>query len=1259
MRHINSWKRFFVAALAIAVLVPLVLAAIPMTFAAEDPFAQWKLNNWQQKTENGTPILVSPSSSGVNHIDLKGTATGNVLSYEVRYSDVSSSVDANIGAVYTCPSGDEYFFEYNTVGHFARIRRFGTNGSDSHIGAAKAVALPEGEWIQMEVVFQENYLRWTANGQQLFELNDTGDDIMTGGTALLQGYNTLTSLKNIKIESETIEIVDKQQYDFEFKTAESIKDFTAANGSVAWKNDKLIYTVSGKGSVLTSPAISVEPGDPYAMLLPLRNTLAVRMKNGTSASEVKVRFITTSSLKYSEDKSVTCAVEPHSDYVTYFFNLGDARTVPSGYLYGFSIEPVGAASGTIEIEAITFEREATLYDWAGTIESCTATAETVTIKGTLKSAYAGKTVKLYETTVENYTEALIDSQIIAEAKANGTSFTIEVPFKVDNMNRLPSLFLAAVDGVKLSERFSIENIEDFSENLYHFDLPAYSVKVTDAQFGAKGDAFTCDNAAIQAAIDHVSKKGGGKVIIPGDDSRYGRRYVITNLKLKDNVELHIEEGAILWQSPRPEDYDYDVLPGHDISISGINWTHTAVCHNYPLIQGLNVKNIKLTGKGTIRSVDTGSENIDSVNAGTLWTGCENRLHAVPIGLCQCENVEISGVNLRRTNVWHIQNTNCQNMYICDVSMLEVTCASGDGIGNGCGTDHVVIDRCFLYSNDDAITLTSSYDDPRGLVWWFANPDGDNSITDFVIRNNNLVGGHGLTFITWGTDNPDLEKQVIRDIEVYNNYFGGGSSAVGAWPDNPYFGKTPYDNTETNDFSPVQSVRLYDNVYRGQATLDCIRGTDIVSDTSIRSATSFQYGDFERGLRRYTDYTVGLSNWTILTPDGYKDGNVTAEGDKKNHYGQIKSAGGLAQGLWMSRGEHTFTIETALDQGEATLIVRDIVTGETYATQTVKPSADFKKQTLTFTMAQGSNVYVGIEYTGDGLLKLDNAEVTSPVFKPDEYFTESFDDPEALQMTNNGFTITTEDGNSFAIIADGQTGLMTLVAETGSYKDFDLHLRLRYDACVSDVDANFGISFRAAGGSNYNINYNPLYNYLQARIFHGDNQSEVALISGFNLIPGEWADIALRVQDGAALLYMNGEQILTCPITEFAGGSISIVGYNINCAVDDVQIAPAGTTRITGDEILPETTIPETEPVTEPTSEDATGEAITVPVEDSTAASTLPATDTAASTLPATDTATTDKPADKGCASAITAMVTGSTLALLAGTALILRRRKRK
>ncbi len=1214
----------------------------------EKAFAQWNTENWTRSTEDGIPIITSKNGNAVNTLPLEGIVEGNNLFFSVRVNDVHSTVDGNVGAVYTCTSGDRYFFEYNTVSEIVRVRRLGAAGGDNHVGSAKSYKLEKGQWYNFDIYFQENYLRWCIDGKEIFEITDTGTDSFAGGTVRIQSYNTTASVKNIHIESEKIEIVPKQTYDFEFKTADSVKGFSVLDekGSISWADGKLTYTLGGAGTRLVSPPISVEPGDTYAALLPLRNTVFVRLKNDTAAQQVRVYYTSTNSLGYSEDKSAVFDVRPHSDYTSYFFNLSDCKTVSGGYLYGFAIEPIGATSGTMSLEAVTFEREAVMLPAIGTLLSCTATEETVTIKGTLEPAYVGKTVRLYETMPENYGELLKDSEMIAEVTADGAAFTVTVPFKVGEMTRLSSLFLLGVDGQKLGSRFTIENYEDFTDNPYAFDLPDYEVKVTD--FGAKGDAFTNDTAAIQAAIDHVSAKGGGRVTVPGDDSRYGRRYVATNIKLKDNVDLHLEEGAILWQSPRIEDYDYNVLPGHDIVIPGVNWTHTASCHNMPLVQGSEVKNIKLTGKGIIRMDDTGSENQDSVSAGTLWTGCEGRLHLTPVGLWKCENVELSGFGLRRTNNYHINLRTCDRAYVANVTMWEVTCASGDGIAVTIGSKNVTVDRCFFYSNDDAITICSTYDDPRGLAWWFTNPGGDNGIHNLTVRHSNLNGGHGITFIPWGTDAPDVSLQEIRNINVYDNVLSGGTCSVGSWPDNPYYGKTPYDNTETDDFSPVKDVRIYNNRYRGKTTLDCIRATNFISDSGIQSAKDFQYGNFERGDGRHRDWVSGLSNWSTLTAEGellHTETNTSTAVEGKNHYGVIKSSGILAQGLYMSKGEHTFTIDTRFAKGDATLVVIDAISGETLAEKKLTASDAFRGQTLTFTCEKGTTAYLGVRYKGDGEVHIDNAKVTSETFKQEPYFTERFEDPDALQINNQGFTLREEDGSTAAVVPVGSSGLMMLQTPS-NYKEFDLHLKLRYDGCASTIDANFGISFRRASSADqYNMNYGPLTHTFMARSYTGGAVKMIHQQNG-DFPVGEWMDIAVRVQDGKCLWYLNGEELMSYDVDSRTAAPIAIVAYNINCAIKDVQIAPAGSTRITGDEVIEEsTTPPETETPDELT--DTTGP-------DSGDEATAPdgSNDT---TEPGGSEAETDAPKKKGCQSALA----GGTLALLAGAALTLSRRRRR
>jgi polygalacturonase len=126
---------------------------------------------------------------------------------------------------------------------------------------------------------------------------------------------------------------------------------------------------------------------------------------------------------------------------------------------------------------------------------------------------------------------------------------------------------------------SYDNIEFKMPKIQEPNIPRNSVNLKD--FGAVNGGSVLNTKAFADAIDAVSKKGGGKIIIPPGI------WLTGPIILRSNIELHAETGALIKFSN-----DKSLYPLIQTSFEGLN-TWRCISPIY----GKNLENVAFTGNG--------------------------------------------------------------------------------------------------------------------------------------------------------------------------------------------------------------------------------------------------------------------------------------------------------------------------------------------------------------------------------------------------------------------------------------------------------------------------------------------------------------------------------------------------------------------------------------------------------------------------------------------------------------------------------------
>ncbi len=209
-----------------------------------------------------------------------------------------------------------------------------------------------------------------------------------------------------------------------------------------------------------------------------------------------------------------------------------------------------------------------------------------------------------------------------------------------------------------------------------------------------GDGVTMNTAAFNAAIDRLSKAGGGVL------SLQAGHYLTGTIYLKSGVTLHLENGAQIIGSTNIADYPENPPPVPGVSLE---------FGRYSLIYAAGQHDIDITGEGKI----SGQGDDQNFNKQYLvsrgWSPQDAYLKR-PYGLCfvNCRRLQVRNVTLQNTAFWTQDYLNCDDVIIDGVTVdnFNYDCNT-DGIDVD-GSRNVRISNCYLVTGDDAIDFKSAY-----------------------------------------------------------------------------------------------------------------------------------------------------------------------------------------------------------------------------------------------------------------------------------------------------------------------------------------------------------------------------------------------------------------------------------------------------------------------------------------------------------------------------------------------------------------------
>ncbi len=342
-------------------------------------------------------------------------------------------------------------------------------------------------------------------------------------------------------------------------------------------------------------------------------------------------------------------------------------------------------------------------------------------------------------------------------------------------------YQVSLDGNTIGEtektHFTIEELESGKEYTasvnsasitFTTPLPCKYIDVTTAPYFAGGDGKTMNTAALQKAFDDCP--AGGGVYFPAGT------YLTGALRLHSDMELYLEEGAVLQGTADPADY----LPRIKSRFEGTEMECYQSLLNLGELDhnsGPNCSNVIIHGRGAIRgggfplawaTIQSEKELLKeylAANADYVAT-CEND-NAIPgrvrgrlINMSNCSNIRISGLTLADGASWNLHMVYSNHIVTDHCTFSSKGTWNGDGWDPDSSEDCTLF-ACVFHTEDDSVAIKSG-----------KNPEGNeiNRPTRHIrIFDCYSSFGHGLCI---GSEmSGGVEDVKIWDCDLKNSMVG--------------------------------------------------------------------------------------------------------------------------------------------------------------------------------------------------------------------------------------------------------------------------------------------------------------------------------------------------------------------------------------------------------------------------------------------------------------------------------------------------------